>query len=373
MSVVTEANTDNTKQFEEESPESLLVIIFAVVVVSVVLVLSAFIFLRDEPQQIANPLLSQPDSVTDSDAQPVETDFAGFGLQTDTSQAEIDLEKVLSGGPGKDGIPAIQEPKFTSVTDADESILDQYRGILVEIDGKQRFYPYNILVWHEIVIDSFAGEDLAVTFCPLCGSAIVFDREVDGTVLNFGVGGLLYESNLLMFDRATESLWSQIEGRAVVGSYTGTELEIIDSQLLTFEQVKELYPAALILSTETGFSRNYTTYPYGDYDNQQSAFYFPVTYKGEDVQIPAKEIMYAGSLDQTPFAFSFDQLRQTGTAELRVGDETVTASYRNGEVALTSNRSGQIPGYYTMWFSWANHNLGSGVNPDRDGVFWVGN
>src|SRR3989344_4868604 len=146
------------------------------------------------------------------------------GLNTDTGKSSIDQSKIVSGGPGKDGIPAISNPKFVDI--GDEELSDSTSGILINLNKQTRFYPFNILVWHEIVNDSIEGSYIAVTFCPLCGSAIVFDRRVGDEILEFGVSGLLYESNLLMYDKKTESLWSQVLGEAVVGSYTGTKLAL---------------------------------------------------------------------------------------------------------------------------------------------------
>ncbi len=283
-----------------------------------------------------------------------------------------DLDSVLSGGVGKDGIPAIKAPEFVSVSEASVNIENEFQGIFLEVNGKKKFYPYNILVWHEIVLDEIGGEDVLVTFCPLCGSAIVYDRRVDGEILDFGVSGLLYESNLLMFDRGTESLWSQIEGRAVVGEYVDTDLKVIDSQLLTFLEVKINHPDADVLSTNTGVNRDYSFYPYGDYDTNQDKFLFPVTYKGEDIKIDPKDIVYASRVDgEIPVAFVLDNLKERKEGALVVDGKQITVEYKNGEVNIIDSNGVKLPGYYTMWFSWANHNLSSGVNEDMNGAVWI--
>ena len=126
---------------------------------------------------------------------------------------------------------------------------------------KSRFYPYSIIVWHEIVNDTFDGIPIAVTFCPLCETGIVFNRRIGESVVTFGVSGLLYESNLLMYDIETESLWSQTLGKAVVGTYTNTQLVRLPIQVITFKEVKEKYPTAHVLSTDTSFNRDYTRNP----------------------------------------------------------------------------------------------------------------
>jgi len=297
--------------------------------------------------------------------------FSRYNLTTDTSKSLIDLQQVLSGGPGKDGIPSIDSPKFVSVSEAGEFVKDEFLGIFLELDGEQRFYPNNILVWHEIVNDKIGANQIAITFCPLCGSAIVFDRNVEGKTLDFGVSGLLYQSNLLMFDRKTESLWSQIEGRAVIGELTGTDLKIIDSQLISFLDIKTKFPRAKVLSTNTGANRNYNRYPYGDYEMQNDEFYFPVAYKGQDINIQSKTIMYASTINKTPVAFAFLNLKDTGRAKIKVEGLEITAEFKEGQVSITDESGNTYPGYFTMWFSWANHNLSAGVNKEQNGIFWI--
>ena len=152
--------------------------------------------------------------------------FIRDGLKTNSAIRSIDLKLVLGGGPGKDGIPSIDSPTFTNIANADSTITDETLGLYVKAGGVEKFYPYNVLVWHEIVNDVVGGTPLVVTFCPLCGSAIVFDATYDGEAHDFGVSGKLYDSNLLMYDRDTESLWSQIIGEAVVGDETGKKLTI---------------------------------------------------------------------------------------------------------------------------------------------------
>lgn len=295
-------------------------------------------------------------------------ELARYSLKTDTNNAIINLDKVLSGGPSKDRIPSIDDPKFTSIKDVSSNVKDDTLGILYEGDSTVRYYPYNILVWHEIVNDTVDGIPINISFCPLCGSAIGYSRVVDGETLEFGVSGLLYESNLLMYDRKTESLWSQIEGRAVVGDYTGTELDLVDIEILEFNQIKEEYPDAEVLSEDTGYSRDYDQYPYGDYE-ENDEFFFPVTYKGEG--LPSKEIVYAVRYNDTPVAFVLDKLRKEGnvTMSLENGSK-INAEFIDEKVVVKDQEGNILPGFYTMWFSWANHNLPEGVNEESDGEVW---
>lgn len=291
----------------------------------------------------------------------VTLDFLKSGLQTNTAIASIPLDEVLGGGPGKDGIPAILSPKFTSVADADETITPDIRGLVVEVEGDVRFYPYNILVWHEMVNDVINDKSLLITFCPLCGSAIVFDRTVDNEVLTFGVSGKLYESNLLMYDKKTETLWSQIIGEAVVGTMTGKTLDVYASQVMTFADAQRKYENLKVLSTDTGERRNYSLYPYGDYDTNERIF-FPISV--EDNRLPAKQIMYIVSFNDASVAFHLENLQTQGTAIVDVNGTNLTAQYNDGEATIAHPDSGDIiPGYFAMWFSWAQHH-------QHDGVVW---
>ncbi len=283
-----------------------------------------------------------------------ETAFQSKGLSTNTAKASIPLEKVLDGGPGKDGIPALTNPKFVSIKEAEKSIKDDMDGLVVSVGNSVKFYPYNIMVWHEIVNDVVGGKPLAITFCPLCGSAIVFE-----TTDQFGVSGKLFESNLLMYDKSTESLWSQSIGTAVVGDRTGEKLTIYPSQVLSFKAFKDKWPDGKIMSTNTGYSRNYDLYPYGDYNNNDD-LYFPISIK--DSRFPAKEIMYVVNAYDTSVAFPVKQLSES-PASVDVGGNKVTGAIIDGEIIVKDVSGKILPGYHEMWFSWAIHH-------QEDGVVW---
>lgn len=282
--------------------------------------------------------------------------FEAAGFATDLTRTSIDLELVLSGGPGKDGIPALSDLTFTPPILA--LLGDDVRGILVEFEGERRFYPFNILVWHEIANDSIGDTHFAVTFCPLCGSGIVFDREVGGEILEFGVSGFLYESNLIMYDRTTESLWSQSLGEAVVGAHTGARLEILPMQLLTFGEARAKYPDMAVLSDDTGYSRDYGGNPYSGYDESESLM-FPVSV--QDKRFFAKELMYVFRLGDTSVAFPLNRLGEEGVSGTLEGT-AVEASREGGEIHVTLDGS-PVPGYIEMWFSWATQH-------ESDGLVW---
>ncbi len=280
--------------------------------------------------------------------------FQKYNLKTDTDKSLIDLDFVLSGGPGKDGIPSINSPKFVSIDSTD--ILDDVRGIFINLDGVRRFYPYSILVWHEIVNDSIGDVSFAVTFCPLCDSGIVFDRNVNNDILQFGVSGLLFESNLLMYDSKTESLWSQARGEAVVGDYLGTKLNILPFQLLTFKELKEKYPDTSVLSKDTGFLRDYTGNPYSGYDSTEDTI-FPVSVT--DDRFHAKELFYIIPIDNLSVSFPYRNLSE-GTHSFQVNDTTLVIERIGGEIYASVSEE-RVPGYFEYWFSWIIHNKDNGV------------
>lgn len=189
------------------------------------------------------------------------------GWKTDTDKSLIDLNELKRGGPPKDGIPSIDSPVFVSQDKAKTWLTNKEPVISVEIRGEPRAYPLQILIWHEIVNEKAQGVPVLVTFCPLCYSALVFKRTVDGEVLEFGVSGFLRHSDLVMFDRKTETLWQQFTGKAIVGDYAGIQLKQLPSQIISFGQFREAYPQGKVLSRETGYSRNYGANPYAGYDD----------------------------------------------------------------------------------------------------------
>lgn len=189
------------------------------------------------------------------------------GWRTNMARRSIDLGELTRGGPPKDGIPAIDRPRFETVKGASAWLRANAPVVALEVDGAARAYPLEILVWHEIANDTIASTPVAVTFCPLCYSAIVFDRRVDGRTHSFGVSGLLRHSDLVMYDRETESWWQQVTGEAIVGDLTGKRLRPIPAQIVGFAQFAAAFPSGQVLSRETGFARDYGRNPYTGYDD----------------------------------------------------------------------------------------------------------
>jgi len=187
--------------------------------------------------------------------------------QTDFSRSTVDLKEIASGGPPKDGIPALDNPQFVSIRNANSWLDDREPVITVEIEGHARAYPLQILIYHEIVNDELNGHPISVTFCPLCNASIVFDRRVDGKILDFGTTGKLRKSDLVMYDRQTESWWQQFTGTGIVGHYAGKELTQLPSAIVSYTAFKKEYPESQVLSLKTGYNRPYGNNPYRGYDS----------------------------------------------------------------------------------------------------------
>ena len=189
------------------------------------------------------------------------------GTPTSTSASSTTSE-ILSGGVLRDGIPAIRDPRFISIAEADTVYVDQIPVVQFGLNGDVRAYPLEILTWHEIVADVVGGVPVAVTFCPLCNTAITFDRTIAGTVYDFGVSGVLRNSDLIMYDSQTESLWQQIGGAAIVGDMVGARLTVLPSTIVAWGDFKAQYPEGIVLSRETGYARRYGANPYVGYDDR---------------------------------------------------------------------------------------------------------
>jgi hypothetical protein len=181
---------------------------------------------------------------------------------------------ALAVGASKDGIPSIDKPKFISVEEADRYIQDNELVLALTYKGTERVYPLQIMVWHEIVNDTIANDPVLITYCPLCGSGIAFERRIEGEEVEFGVSGKLYNSNLVMYDRKTNSYWTQIDGLAIAGELSGTKLKSLPMDTVVWRDWKGKHPDSEVLSQETGFLRSYGRDPYGSY-YEDSFVWFP--------------------------------------------------------------------------------------------------
>lgn len=249
---------------------------------------------------------------------------------TDWSRRTIDLGELLPGLRGedtRDGIPPIDRPQFENVGQAGEWLADNEPGALVRLNGEARFYPLSIMTAHEIVNDRIGDTPVAVTFCPLCNTAIAYDRRVDGEVLRFGVSGLLRKSDLVMWDDATTSLWQQISGVGVVGTYAGTKLEAVSTAIVSFAEFRESFPDSLSLSRNTGLGRSYGLNPYAGYSSLAQPFLFD----GEpDPRLPALSRVVGVIEDYGTKAYPFEALSESRVINDTIGGEPLVIFWTAG-------------------------------------------
>lgn len=219
----------------------------------------------------------------------------------------IPVDEVFDGGPGKDGIPSIDSPNFSDISDID-FMDDNDLVIGIVHNGEVRAYPHPVLDWHEIVNDEIGDMKVALTYCPLTGTGIAWNRVVDGRETTFGVSGKLYNSNLMPYDRASDSYWSQLRLESVYGDIIGTRAETIPIIETSWSTWKEMYPDSKVLNSETGFTRNYMRYPYGDYRTNHSNIIFPLN--PSDNRLPSKERLLGVITDDASKAYSINLFNQ---------------------------------------------------------------
>jgi len=239
----------------------------------------------------------------------------------------IPENEVRDGGPGKDGIPAIGNPKFINVNEV--NYLNDNDLVLGFADGNDvRAYPHTILDWHEIINDDTQNNSLAVIYCPLTGTGIGWDRMINDKKTTFGVSGLLYNSNIIPYDRATNSNWSQLLLKSVNGNLKGTTAKTHNLFETTWKTWKEMFPSSKVISTSTGYNRNYGNYPYGDYKTSKNLI-FPV--KNKDNRLHEKERVLAVVINEKAKAFTFQKNSQ--------GNIVSTDTFQGEKLVITKNTS----------------------------------
>ena len=262
--------------------------------------------------------------------------YASAWPDTDFSKTSIDLDEIRSGGPPKDGIPAIDNPDFLAASDSLDWIELNEPVIALEINDKARAYPIQILMFHEIVNDELGGVPVSVTFCPLCNSSIVFDRRVGDRVLDFGTTGKLRMSDMVMYDRQTESWWQQFIGEGIVGEMTGVTLKQINSLIVSLEEFLKMYPEGEVLSRNTGFSRPYGSNPYAGYDNiNANPFLFD---QKVDSRLRAMERVINVSLSGIHKLYTFTDLEALGAINDEIENTPVVILAKDGTLSPLDKR-----------------------------------
>ncbi|MEW6239709.1 MAG: DUF3179 domain-containing protein [Chloroflexota bacterium] len=293
----------------------------------------------------SQPTPSASDSPAPDSPQPTLTSLpaespprgAQSEFTTDFSKHSVPYSEILSGGPPKDGIPAIDEPRFQSISEADEWLEDREPIVFVQANDEAKAYPIQILTWHEIVNDTVGGEPLLVSFCPLCNTAIAFKRTFKGQELDFGTTGRLRYSNLIMYDRQTETWWQQATGDAIAGEHTGAQLEFYPAAIISWADFKAQHPDGKVLSRDTGFSRDYGRNPYFGYDDiNQTPFLFD---GATPDQLPPMARVLTVDLNGKAVAYPYDVLEEVNVVNDTVDAQPVVIFWAEGTASALDARN----------------------------------
>ncbi len=268
----------------------------------------------------------------------------------DLNNLSIDQTEVFSGGPGKDGIPSIDHPKFIAPTDVlflhdNDMVISFTQGAITKA------YPIRILIWHEITNDTINGKAITVTYCPLCATGMVFDRVIDGVTKSFGVSGLLYRSDVLMYDRETLSLWSQLGMKGVSHEAIGKKLKWLPSEHLTWKAWRTKYPSGKVLSTDTGYNRQYSSQAYASYFASKNVM-FPVPKFRDELEDKSKVIGII--INGIAMAYPLKVLKQQPNFNDIVGDTHIRVTYNDDTkfVSITNDANEPIASVEAYWFAW---------------------
>ena len=271
----------------------------------------------------------------------------------DLSNSTLPVEQILHGGPPRDGIPALSDPKLVAAAQA-AYLKPHDRIVGIVLNGEARAYPIPILNWHEIVNDEIDGQRFAVTYCPLCGTAVAFDATIDGNPTDFGVSGLLYNSDVLLYDRETESLWSQILSKSVAGKRVNKQLTRLPISHTTWRDWREKHPDTLVLSDDTGHSRDYQRDPYAGYEKSRST-YFSVNNEAPDNYHP-KEVVLGLGIDGVYKAYPFIELEKQDKTHFSDSVNGKRFNFEwdtnNRSITVTDTTGQAVAGIQGFWFAW---------------------
>jgi hypothetical protein len=290
-------------------------------------------------------------------AEKLANSLLGGEFTINEEKFSVDPSKLTGGGPTKDGIPSIDDPKFESASAAKKWMRSDDLVFGIVHKGEARAYPQRILVWHEIVNDKIGGDPILVTYCPLCQSAIAFERKIDGTEVEFGVSGKLYNSNLVMYSRMndkfeTESLWTQVGGEAIVGDFTGKKLKKITLDTVIWKDWLAKHPNTKVLSRDTGFARDYENDPYGDYYTQEGVF---APLENTDDRLFEKAIVFGIEIDGKAKAYPEEELKKNPKfTDTFAGKSLEITRSSDGSVRIKNlTDGGEVVPEIGFWFAWA--------------------
>lgn len=283
------------------------------------------------------PFIIEQISPSVKETVPSGLEAVASGSLTGLPDPTVPLSEIRSGGPPPDGIPAIDHPTFLHASAVD-FLSDTEPVLAVEIGGEARAYPVQVLIWHEIVNDTIGGVPVAITYCPLCNSAVAYDRRVGSRVLTFGTSGMLWNSALVMYDRQTETLWSHFTGAGIIGTLTGVELAKFSVATVPWQAWREAHPDGLVLSRSTGFIRDYGRNPYPGYDDVNGT---PFLFEGKvDGRFTAMTRVIGIERGEAAIAVPLVELRDQRVVPVQIGDEYLTVWWTPGTNSALD--SGQI-------------------------------
>lgn len=292
-------------------------------------------------------------------AWPIDILRETFHATADTP-SEVPLERLVQGCPRRDCIPSIDRPRFVTAAQA-TFLKDTDLVLALSVEGIHRAYPTSILVRHEIVNDTLGTQPVAITYCPLCGSGMAYSRVVGGRETTFGVSGLLYDSDLVMYDRSTETLWPQILGRGILGRRKGQVLTALPLAHVAWKAWREQHPDTQVLSTDTGFPFTYGGDPYGNYDTQPGTM-FPIAH--EDRRLHAKTVVFGVNLKGQAAAWTETYLKANPVLEVDLAGRRLSVRrQKNGQVIardLTGDEAVLV--HRLFWFAWASTYPGTRLN-----------
>lgn len=325
-----------------------------------ILALGAIFLVACAPIQQASAPTEEPDDTQDTEetgkgeVKVIKKIDDEIKTLPDGTKFIVHPDKFLSGGPPKDGIPSIDNPKFITPEEADW-LPDDELGLGIVHKGEARFYPFRILVSHEIVNDFIQGDPILITYCPLCFTGIAFISELDGEAVEFGVSGKLYNSELVMYDRKTDSYWPQTLGKAVLGPSTGTVLKKLVSDTVLWGDWKKVNPETKVLSRKTGFLRPYSgNNPYGEDGNFESiGLQFPL--QNEDSRLREYEVVYGIGINDAFKAYKKSDLASIGSIDDTIGGQDIKITFDNNlKSARAFDQDGEPIIVETLfWFAWA--------------------